>query len=120
MEQKQEYLKVTPFNAKVASDLNKIWDSTSSFKADDGSCTIPITKFYNETKLNGSFSNHFKHEAFDFVFPAEFFNENTKNKFPKTVSCEFSEKAIMVCKALLMEDYDTFVKINETNDPEEM
>eukprot|EP00927_Polykrikos_kofoidii_P068457 TRINITY_DN63815_c0_g1_i1.p1 TRINITY_DN63815_c0_g1~~TRINITY_DN63815_c0_g1_i1.p1 ORF type:complete len:295 (+),score=44.18 TRINITY_DN63815_c0_g1_i1:56-940(+) len=60
------------------------------------------------------FSNFFRHSApYDFRLP-EFVK---RPGFPDAVSCSFSEKAIMVMKAALMDDRPTFDKMLRVNDP---
>jgi hypothetical protein len=62
------------------------------------------------------FSNFFCNgDAFEFIIPAILLEGKTG--FPERVVCEFSEKAIMCCKAALMGDVVTFHKIAAQRDP---
>eukprot|EP00931_Biecheleriopsis_adriatica_P111803 TRINITY_DN86277_c0_g1_i1.p1 TRINITY_DN86277_c0_g1~~TRINITY_DN86277_c0_g1_i1.p1 ORF type:complete len:222 (+),score=54.80 TRINITY_DN86277_c0_g1_i1:47-667(+) len=59
------------------------------------------------------FSNFYQADAFSFELP----DFAQRPGFDKTVRCEFSEKAIMLMKASIMEDLDTFNKIKVCKDP---
>jgi ribA/ribD-fused uncharacterized protein len=76
-----------------------------------------IIKFYShdESKFYHQFSN-FYISPFEFFLPNFLQVDNfLKNKF----YCESSEKAIMLSKAILMNDRDTFNIILKTKDPAE-
>ena len=73
-----------------------------------------VIGFYGASKEFGEFSNFWASSPpFDFVLP-----EYARHPdLPDKVSCEFSEKAIMLVKAALMKDRDTFMKVVQAKDP---
>lgn len=96
---KLTYIKINP------QDLKYKWNNIKNKQQ--------VVKFYSHK--NGKyicFSNFYKHEPFEFIIP------EWCGKFANTkVSVEFSEKAIMLCKASLFSDSDIFNKIIQTNIP---
>jgi ribA/ribD-fused uncharacterized protein len=64
------------------------------------------------------FSNFYDQKRFPFTFrvPREWCNCELSEK-ERTVSCNFSEKAIMLCKAAVMGDYETYAKIAKATNP---
>ena len=74
---------------------------------------MSIIAFYGERNLNGEFSNFYRHEEFEFTFIESFQRSN----FPKSIRCNYTEKAIMAYKALLMNDIETFNKIIRSFNP---
>jgi len=64
------------------------------------------------------FSNFYdqKGEPFDFHVPASFLSGLGQN-VPHVVSCNFSEKAIMLCKAAVMGDVEAYMQIVRSADP---
>ena len=76
--------------------------------------------FFMENEEWGEFSNFYnKGGGFEFVIPQEFFAVCPKTEEARTVKCDFSEKAIMLCKAAAMGDASTFDKISKATDPME-
>ena len=74
--------------------------------------------FFMETEEWGEFSNFYsKGGGFEFVIPQEFFAVSPKTEEARTVKCDFSEKAIMLCKAAAMGDAVTFHKISTATNP---
>lgn len=76
-----------------------------------------IIPFYLHNKKNileyNCFSNFYKLPDYEYELPEFVQNEN----MPKKIKCNCSEKAIMACKALLMNDDDTFYKIIMAKEP---
>lgn len=101
------------------SELQSIWRGNH---ADALDCTYPVIAFYGHK--NGpyrSFSNFYQHEPFVFVVPeACNMDKLTQMGCDVTVPCTFSEKAIMLCKAAIMEDYETYRKIHQAPTPQEV
>jgi len=88
-------------------DLSDLWKSIPEHS------NVPINSFYSEENI---YSNMKKHEKFEFVFPKDVMQTWT----PKSVSnIRFSEKAMMLCKASLMDNLDNFHKILKCSEPEE-
>lgn len=75
-----------------------------------------VVNFYGhkETLDYCQFSNFFKHAPFEFEMPE--FLPNTDG-VARTFWCDFSEKAIMACKADLMGDVESFNKIVAAKEP---
>ncbi len=74
---------------------------------------VDIISFYgakNTDNIYSCFSN-FYYSPFEYILPIYLSN----NK--ETIYCETSEKAIMLSKALLFNDYETFEKIKKTTSP---
>mmetsp|Transcript_69312 Transcript_69312/g.122876 ORF Transcript_69312/g.122876 Transcript_69312/m.122876 type:complete len:239 (-) Transcript_69312:400-1116(-) len=79
--------------------------------------TRKIVPFFSEQpgEPYREFSNWYEEgKGFDFVIPAYAW----KSGFPRSVWCKHAEKAIMLTKAALMEDLETFKAIEKTQDPE--
>ena len=78
----------------------------------------PIISFWahRSTAAYPQFSNFFTHEEFIFEVPDFVKREG----FPFHITCIFSEKAIMVCKAILMGDHDTLKRIIHSSTPEDV
>lgn len=74
-----------------------------------------IIPFYghNAKSIYACFSNFYKLPYYEYDLPECVYNEN----IPKTIMCECSEKAIMACKASLMNDSEVFCKILKSKDP---
>ena len=68
-----------------------------------------VVAFFEEDEAWGCFSNFYSdgHE-YDFIIPQEFFAAGFRTEKERTVKCAFSEKAIMLCKAAVMNDEETF------------
>lgn len=64
------------------------------------------------------FSNFYdqKSQPFDFQVPDSFL-AGLGGRVPPVVSCDFSEKAIMLCKAAVMGDADAYCKIAAATNP---
>lgn len=78
----------------------------------------PVIAFYSDKEGHPyrEFSNFFRHQRpFEFSLPAF----ARKPGFPESVWCSFSEKAIMVIKAALMEDREVFDLIDKAQAPDE-
>jgi|TARA_Y100000389_G_C17433382_1_gene504054 ribA/ribD-fused uncharacterized protein len=73
-----------------------------------------MISFYKHTGKYGCLSNFYKtKQPYEFILP-----ECVQNKdVPNIVLCENSEKAIMLCKASLMNDIDMFDEIIKSDDP---
>jgi ribA/ribD-fused uncharacterized protein len=83
-----------------------------------------VVGFYGHNKGEFScFSNFYDQakEPFDFEVPQEFFAPGIEEgePLPRTVSCAFSEKAIMLCKAAVMGDAASYRAIACAKDPRE-
>ena len=70
-----------------------------------------VIGFYGENNEFGEFSNFFKH-THTFIIP-----EWCGNKRGTCINVEFSEKSIMLCKASLFNDNETFEKIKIEKTP---
>ena len=79
-----------------------------------------VVAFFEEDEAWGCFSNFYSdgHE-YDFIIPQEFFAAGFRTEKERTVKCAFSEKAIMLCKAAVMNDEETFSKIVAASTPAE-
>jgi len=75
-----------------------------------------IIKFYghHESKPYHQFSN-FYNTTFNYILP-EYLKSN---EYPSIIKCENSEKAIMISKAILMNDKEIFIKLMNTKNPAE-
>lgn len=82
---------------------------------------LPAVTFYGHTSgPNRAFSNFFEHAPFEFVVPECCGVAELKAAGRATAhQVEFSEKAIMLCKATLMGDYFTFDAISRASSPKE-
>ena len=71
-----------------------------------------VVNFYGHAKGKefAEFSNFYKHEPFEFVMP-DFLPGFAEKETIEAFECEFTEKAIMACKAQLMGDVESFNKI---------
>jgi len=85
--------------------------------------TVPsdVVEFYGHGWSNGAqacFSNFFDQSdaPFDFELPVELCAISL-SPAERKVSCEFSEKAIMLCKAAVMGDRQTFNRLRKTREP---
>jgi hypothetical protein len=88
---------------------------TNSLKSETPACGKVIA-FYSDKPNNPwrEFSNFYRHSrCYEFVLPAFAWRKG----FPKTVWCDFSEKAIMLTKAALMDDIEIFQEIVDAADP---
>lgn len=78
----------------------------------------PVVAFYGHhtSKRYCEFSNFWWHnDAYSFTLPE--WLQKMRPDFPVEVPCHFSEKAIMVCKAALMGDRETFDQIVASDSP---
>lgn len=67
-----------------------------------------VIGFFKESDPYGEFSNFYTHaEPFEFVVPS--FAQ--RSSFQKSCMCPWTEKAVMLTKALLFEDYESAQKI---------
>lgn len=74
-----------------------------------------ILAFYKENEEYGIFSNFARHENFLYIFP-----ENLRKPgYPEYAICNYTEKCIMLMKALLMDDKIRFKLILESKTPYE-
>jgi ribA/ribD-fused uncharacterized protein len=75
-----------------------------------------IIKFYGHHtyKPYHQFSNFYE-TTFNYTIP-EYLNSD---EYPSIIKCENSEKAIMISKAILMNDKEIFVKLMNTKNPAE-
>ena len=72
---------------------------------------MAIIPFYNENYDFGEFSNFY-------LAPGKYkININNNPNYPMSVFCNNSEKAIMLNKAVLMDDREIFNKLLETSNP---
>lgn len=79
---------------------------------------VIIIPFYSHKKNNiddiyKCFSNFYITQPYEYELPSFVYN----SLLPKKITCNCSEKAIMACKASLMNDIDTFYKIITSNEP---
>jgi ribA/ribD-fused uncharacterized protein len=90
---------------------------------------VDVLAFYQDRKGNPwrEFSNFYQKSghSFDFVLPLELLDiagittadERQRSFFPLVVHCDFGEKAIMLCKAAVMGDADSYAKIAVAHTP---
>ena len=73
---------------------------------------INLIPFYSENDIYGEFSNFY-------WAPGNYniLNIDNNPKYPKQVFCQNSEKAIMITKAVMMDDESTFQKLLQTSSP---
>lgn len=78
-----------------------------------------VVSFYGQSMgPYGCFSNFYTHEEFLFEIPYCCDRENLqKQGLPACVPVKHTEKAIMLCKASLMGDYDTYRMLLQTEEP---
>jgi ribA/ribD-fused uncharacterized protein len=74
---------------------------------------VTIIPFYGDKGEYGCFSNFYKLNPYEYNLPACVHCENIPNK----IICNYSEKAIMVCKASLMNDLNNFNNIVNSSNP---
>jgi len=83
---------------------------------------VQIVPFYGHSPKAGRyacFSNFYlQHKSYKFEVPKEFCKAPLKES-ERMVDCNFSEKAIMLCKAAAMGDAVTYKKIAEAKDPKD-
>jgi len=91
---------------KFPKDLPNFWKTYDNTK---------IIKFYSNKDENNypEFSNFYRHESFEFEIPKDLHKEG----YPNKVNCTFSEKAIMLCKAILFDDHPNFTLIEHCDSP---
>ena len=104
--------------------ISSLWERWKTMKEPKD-----ILAFYSDSKGEPwrVFSNFYNSQGhgFDFTVPNELFalsnvDEETKLLFiPAVVHCDFSEKAIMLCKAAVMGDAQSYVKIVAAETPQE-
>lgn len=94
-------------NCVTKKELKQLWKSINTEKE--------VVLFYGHNEKNDykEFSNFWPHEPFDFIIP-EWCGMFAGNSY----SVEFSEKAIMLCKASLFLDSDYFYKILKADTPQ--
>ena len=80
---------------------------------------LPVIEFYGHTKgHHRAFSNFYEHAAFTFTVPECCGRaELEASGRPSSVAVTFTEKAIMLCKASVMGDYETYDAIMRAPDP---
>jgi len=79
-----------------------------------------VSAFYSHSgrHANPSFSNFFKHEPFDFELPDCCWSQHGPELgIPKVVSVDFTEKAIMLCKAAIFGDAQRFQLMVQATEP---
>jgi len=86
-------------------DLANLWKSVPE------SQSVPVNKFYATKHI---YTNLNRHDGFEFVFP-EFVKQSWTPEFASNI--EFSEKAIMLCKASLMDSATNFFTILTSKKP---
>jgi len=96
-----------PGEAITPSQLRERWSSIEG--------RVSVVGFYGHSISKGDircFSNFYDQtaEPFDFEVPA-CFRVKLGSSVPWVVPCEFSEKAIMLCKAAVMGDAETYLKL---------
>jgi ribA/ribD-fused uncharacterized protein len=106
---------------ETPSSLRERWKTMKESNA--------VIAFYGDKigKPWREFSNFYQRQGhgYDFTVPSELFelsnmNEQTKQSFsPTVVHCDFSEKAIMLCKAAVMGDAQSYAKIVAATTPQE-
>jgi len=100
--------------AITSQDLNNLWQN---FRA--AGLVRPIIEFYSHvTGAFVCFSNFYQHEPFTFTIP-EFCGRALLEQAGRqsTVQIQYSEKAIMLCKASLMQDYQAYDQILAASSP---
>lgn len=97
------------FNKKniKAEDLVKKWKTISTKQS--------VIGFYSNNNSYPEFSNFYKHIKFKFIIP-----EWCGICANREVEIDFTEKAIMLCKASIMDDELSFNKIIKSNKPMEV
>mmetsp|Transcript_40577 Transcript_40577/g.69235 ORF Transcript_40577/g.69235 Transcript_40577/m.69235 type:complete len:306 (-) Transcript_40577:1135-2052(-) len=87
---------------------------------------VRVIAFYQDRKGNPwrEFSNFYRQNGcnFDFLLPLELLEiagigANRRELFPPTVNCDFSEKAMMLCKAAVMGDDVRYAAIANADTP---
>jgi len=77
-----------------------------------------VVGFFREDQAWGCFSNFYSDgHDFEFVVPQELFAVGCRTEKDRTVRCTFAEKAIMLCKAAVMGDEETFSQIVAASTP---
>ncbi len=82
---------------------------------------LPTVEFYGHTRgTYAAFSNFYAHKPFMFTVPEKCGKARLVDAHrPTVVPIEFSEKAIMLCKAAVMGDVGTYDKILSASNPRE-
>lgn len=132
--------KIARASAVPTGEARKIWrkspavrpvcgpgqDMSPAILWDRWGSTLPsdVVEFYGHGWSNGAqacFSNFFDQSdaPFNFELPAELCAVSL-SLAERTVACECSEKAIMLCKAAAMGDRSTFNKIRESCEPSQI
>ena len=100
---------LSPTHAMRPNELRNLWQDVGS-----RGYSLPTVEFYGHTSgQHRSFSNFYEHAPFDFVLPA---CSRLPNR-PARVQISFTEKAIMLCKAGVMGDPNTFDQILRATNP---
>jgi ribA/ribD-fused uncharacterized protein len=73
-----------------------------------------VIGFYSHTRGNYTCFSNFHLGTFSFDLPPELVDAK---RFPSPVICEFSEKAIMLCKAAVMDDSKSYRAIMDAKTP---
>merc|ERR1740130_2049821 len=97
----------------TALNLTEHW--RSSEQSAPGSA-IPFYDNYHAGEPYASLNNWFTHDEFSFEVPSLMLPEG----FPSTIACSTSEKAIMLCKAAVMGDRESYDAISATEDGAEL
>jgi hypothetical protein len=98
--------------AATPACLARVWQKLGA----EGKHSVAL--FYQErpgSKFR-EFSNFFKHEPFAFELPRQI----CRDDYPDLIACEFSELAIMACKAVLFDDKEIFTAIIQSQSPSEV
>lgn len=106
---------VRPGQSLTAADLKARWKQVEG-------CT-KVLGFYGHGRGEfACFSNFYDQarDPFDFDVPPEIFapGMDSDGPLPRTVSCAFSEKAIMLCKAAVMGDAERYRQIAAASTPQ--
>lgn len=96
-------------------ELRELWSDVAAHGFE-----LPTVEFYGHTSCRPHpyFSNFFEHPAFEFTVPDSCgAAELVASGREPTVFVTFGEKAIMLCKASVMRDYDMFDAIKGATNP---
>jgi len=118
MGRKQGQVSAQSFGSNAASESAgpKLRKAVNNVEGDVTEKSGKVIGFYSDREGNAfrEFSNFYRHaQPYEFHLPSFALREG----FPKTIWCNFSEKAIMATKAALMGDLEILQSINDADDP---
>ena len=101
-----------PGNGVTPTDLAARWAAMPE--------QAEVVAFFGEGEAWGCFSNFYSNgHDFEFVVPQELFAAGFRTQTERTVKCAFAEKAVMLCKAAVMGDDETFALIVAASTPDD-